>query len=135
MRIEITDTTLRDGEQTQGVSYSPAEKLHIAALLLKDVRVDHLEVASGSVSGGEFEAVTRIADWARRNDFLSKIEVLGFVDDGLSLRWIHDAGCKVVNLLCKGSLRHLEKQLRKTPGQHAEDIRALIVEAGSLEMQ
>ena len=40
------DTTLRDGEQTQGVSYSPPEKLHIARLLLKDLRVDRIEVAS-----------------------------------------------------------------------------------------
>ena len=52
------DTTLRDGEQTQGVSYSPLEKLHIAKLLLKDLKVDRIEVASARVSTGEFEALT-----------------------------------------------------------------------------
>ncbi len=135
MRIEITDTTLRDGEQTQGVSYSPLEKLHIATLLLKDVNVDHLEVASARVSPGEFEAIGRITDWARQNDLLGKIEVLGFVDGEMSVNWINDAGCKVVNLLCKGSLRHLEKQLRKTPAQHVSDIREIITKAGELEMQ
>ena len=50
MRIEIMDTTLRDGEQTQGVSYSPFEKLHLAKLLLKDLKVDRIEVASARVS-------------------------------------------------------------------------------------
>jgi D-citramalate synthase len=57
MRVEIMDTTLRDGEQTQGVSYSPLEKLHVAKLLLKDLRVDRIEVASARVSSGEFEAI------------------------------------------------------------------------------
>ena len=37
MRIEIMDTTLRDGEQMQGISYTPVEKLHITAFLLKEV--------------------------------------------------------------------------------------------------
>ncbi len=135
MRIEITDTTLRDGEQTQGVSYPPLEKLHIATLLLKDVKVDHLEVASARVSTGEFEAISKITEWARQNDLLGKIEVLGFVDGELSLNWINNAGCKVVNLLCKGSLRHLEKQLRKTPAQHVSEIREIIAKAGDLDMQ
>jgi D-citramalate synthase len=134
MRVKIIDTTLRDGEQTQGVSYTPLEKLHIATLLLKDVNVDHLEVASARVSTGEFEAISKITDWARHNDLLSKIEVLGFVDGGISLNWINNAGCKVINLLCKGSLRHLEKQLRKTPEQHVKDIRMIIDAADALNM-
>ncbi|MCJ7819767.1 MAG: 2-isopropylmalate synthase, partial [Bacteroidales bacterium] len=134
MRVKIIDTTLRDGEQTQGVSYTPLEKLHIATLLLKDVNVDHLEVASARVSAGEFEAISKITAWARHNDLLSKIEVLGFVDGGISLNWINNAGCKVINLLCKGSLRHLEKQLRKTPEQHVKDIRKIIAEAAALNM-
>jgi D-citramalate synthase len=115
MRIEIIDTTLRDGEQTQGVSYPPLEKLHIATLLLKDVNVDHLEVASARVSSGEFEAICKITEWARQNDLLGKIEVLGFVDGEMSLNWINNAGCKVINLLCKGSYRHVTQQLKLPP--------------------
>jgi len=99
------------------------------------LKVDHLEVASARVSGGEFEATRQITDWARQNDLISKIEVLGFVDGGLSLHWINNAGCKVINLLCKGSLRHLQKQLRKTPEEHVRDIREIINEAGTLDMQ
>jgi len=134
MRIEIMDTTLRDGEQTQGVSYSPFEKLHIATILLKDVRVNRIEVASARVSSGEFEALRKITEWARQNSLQRKVEVLGFVDGDVSLNWIHDAGGKVVNLLCKGSLRHLEKQLRKTPDQHAAEIKEIIRKATELDM-
>jgi len=128
------DTTLRDGEQTQGVSYSPFEKLHIATILLKDVRVNRIEVASARVSSGEFEALRKITEWARQNSLQRKVEVLGFVDGDVSLNWIHDAGGKVVNLLCKGSLRHLEKQLRKTPDQHAAEIKEIIRKATELDM-
>lgn len=134
MRIEIMDTTLRDGEQTQGVSYSPLEKLHIATLLLKDVKVDRIEVASARVSSGEFEALRKITDWARQNNLHRKVEVLGFIDGDVSLTWVHNAGGKVINLLCKGSLRHLEKQLRKTPAQHLSDIREIIKKAEELDM-
>ncbi|HBH82291.1 MAG: 2-isopropylmalate synthase [Bacteroidetes bacterium GWE2_41_25] len=129
------DTTLRDGEQTQGVSYAPLEKLHIAKLLLRDLKVDRIEIASARVSSGEFEALSKITEWARHNNLHRKIETLGFVDGDISLNWINDAGGKVDNLLCKGSLRHLEKQLRKTPEQHVKDITGIIRKAEMLEME
>jgi (R)-citramalate synthase len=135
MRVEIMDTTLRDGEQTQGVSYTPLEKLHLAKLLLKDLKVDRIEIASARVSSGEFEALTKITEWARHNNLHRRVEVLGFVDGDISLNWINDAGGKIDNLLCKGSLRHLEKQLRKTPEQHINDIRQIIRKADALDMQ
>ena len=43
-KIEIMDTTLRDGEQTSGVSFVPHEKLMIARLLLEELKVDRVEV-------------------------------------------------------------------------------------------
>ena len=131
-RIEILDTTLRDGEQTSGVSFTVREKLSIARLLLDELHVDRIEVASARVSDGEFESVRRIARWAEERGFLDRVEVLGFVDGGVSLRWIADAGCRVMNLLAKGSLRHCELQLRKTPEQHVADI-CEAIEAASAE--
>jgi len=126
MRIEILDTTLRDGEQMSGVAFSADEKLSLAKLLLEDLKVDRLEVASARVSEGEFEAVRKVCDWARQRGFIDRIEVLGFVDGATSIDWIQKAGCKVINLLAKGSLKHCEGQLRKTPEQHLDDVRRSI---------
>lgn len=120
--IEIMDTTLRDGEQTSGVSFMPHEKLLICRALLEDLRVDRVEVASARVSEGELEAVQRITRWAAGKDLLDRVEVLGFVDDGKSLDWIERAGARTINLLCKGSRRHCEGQLGKTLQAHAQDI-------------
>jgi len=120
--IEIMDTTLRDGEQTSGVSFSASEKLTIAQILLTEVKVDRIEVASARVSDGEFEAVKKITRWAKSKGLLKKIEVLTFVDGEVSIDWMTKAGAKVMNLLTKGSLNHLKHQLKKTPEQHFAEI-------------
>jgi len=126
MRIEIMDTTLRDGEQTTGVSFNAQEKLNIARILLEEVGVDRIEVASARVSAGELECVKKIVEWAEPRGLLEKIEVLGFIDERASIDWISSAGAKVVNLLAKGSLRHAREQLHKTPEEHLEDIKKVI---------
>ena len=100
--IEIMDCTLRDGEQTSGVSFLPHEKLMIARMLLRDVNVDRIEVASARVSDGEKDAVSMICRYARQIDMLEKVEVLGFVDGTQSIDWIEECGGKVINLLAKG---------------------------------
>ena len=120
--IEIMDTTLRDGEQTSGVSFSNQEKLSIAQSLLSDLNVDRVEIASAMVSDREQECVRGIAEWAARNGYADRLEVLGFVDQNRSADWILGAGCRVMNLLCKGSLKHVTAQLGKTAEQHIADI-------------
>ncbi|MGB5358894.1 MAG: 2-isopropylmalate synthase, partial [Eudoraea sp.] len=121
-KIEIMDTTLRDGEQTSGVSFTAAEKLTLARLLLDELQVDRIEIASARVSEGEFKSVQQIAEWAKSVGYLDRIEVLTFVDNGLSLKWMEKTGAKVQNLLTKGSLNHLKYQLKKTPQEHFTDI-------------
>jgi D-citramalate synthase len=120
--IQLMDTTLRDGEQTQGVSFTPAEKVSIAKALLQSLRVDRIEVASARVSQGEKEAVKSINDWARHEGFDGRVEVLGFVDHTRSVDWILETGGKVINLLTKGSEKHCREQLGKTLTQHTADI-------------
>lgn len=132
MYVEIMDTTLRDGEQTSGVSYTAIEKLNIAKMLLEEVKVDRIEIASARISDGEFDAASKIVKWAKDNGVLERIEILGFVDDNKSLDWINSAGGKVINLLCKGSLKHVQGQLRKTPEEHTADIKKTIAYAHTL---
>ena len=129
--VEIMDATLRDGEQTNGVSFLPHEKLVMARKLLSDVNVDRIEIASARVSEGEREAVTKICAYAQKNGLLERVEVLGFVDGGKSIDWIAECGGKVVNLLAKGSLKHCTHQLQKTPEEHISDIQKELEYAAS----
>ena len=124
--IKILDTTLRDGEQTPGMSLTAREKLNIAKCLLTEVKVDIIEAGSALVSEGEKKNITEICRWAEREGFLDKIEVLGFVDKNRSVDWINSCGGKIINLLAKGSLKHLTLQLRKTPDEHISDIQETV---------
>ena len=124
--IEILDTTLRDGEQMQDVSYTPGEKLAIAKVLLEDVKVDHVELTSALVSEGERGAVREVIAWAQEHGRADAIEVLGFTDMHRSVDWITELGCTVMNLLAKGSLLHVTTQLGKQPAEHFADIGATV---------
>ncbi len=59
--VKVFDTTLRDGEQTPGVSLPPSYKIQIAKQLDK-LGVDVIEAGFPSASKGEFEAVKEIAN-------------------------------------------------------------------------
>ena len=88
-----------------------------------------VEVASARVSEGEFDAVKMICNWAAQRDLLPKVEVLGFVDKNVSVDWIYNAGCRVINLLCKGSEKHCRCQLKKTPEEHIVGITETVLYA------
>lgn len=133
MYVEIMDTTLRDGEQTSGVSFSTSEKLAITRLLLGELHVPRIEIASARVSEGERETVRKVCAWAERTGHIGAIEVLGFLDNGVSIDWIKDVGGKVINLLAKGSEKHCRLQLKQTPEEHFATIAREVnraVEAG-----
>ena len=125
-RVQVMDTTLRDGEQTPDVSYTPVEKLQLARMLLTEVRVDRIEIAQTRVSEGERQAARRIAGWARREGLAERVEIMGYCDGDLSVRWIKGVGGRVMNLLTKGSERHCRQQLRQTPEQHRAQVVATI---------
>jgi D-citramalate synthase len=120
--VAIMDTTLRDGEQTPDVAYTPAEKLQLARLLLQGVGIDRIEIAQTRVSEGERKAAARVLDWARKERLLPRVEILGICDGRQSVDWILDTGGRVLNLLTKGSERHCRTQLRMKPEEHRERV-------------
>ncbi len=120
--LDIMDTTLRDGEQTQGVSMPGNEKLMLAERLLGKVRVSRIEVASCRVSTGEQKSLEAIMRWAESKGWGDRVEVLSFTDHTQSVDWLTKAGCRRMNLLTKGSLHHCKTQLRKSPAEHRADV-------------
>ncbi|MBT8136717.1 MAG: 2-isopropylmalate synthase, partial [Gammaproteobacteria bacterium] len=59
-RLQIFDTTLRDGEQAPGCSMTLSEKLRVAAML-SELGVDIIEAGFPAASPGDFEAVRAVA--------------------------------------------------------------------------
>jgi D-citramalate synthase len=104
-KIEIMDTTPRDGLQSPGIKVSPLEKEQMVRLAIERVGVDRVEIASARVAADR-DTVQAIAAWAERAGHADKIEVLTFLDDGKSLQWVGPTGCRTLNLLVKGSERH-----------------------------
>lgn len=119
-KIEIVDTTLRDGEQMDGVSYNSQEKIMIAKRLF-DIGVSRIEVASANAVDEDKRALEEICKMANVLGRLRDVEVLGFVNKQ-SVDWIANCGCKTINLLTKGSKEHREGQLKKSLEQHLNDI-------------
>ena len=93
---------------------------------MEELNIDRIEIASARVSEGEFQAVKGITSWAEERGYIDRIEVLSFVDGGVSIEWMKKAGAKVQNLLTKGSMNHLTHQLKKTPEQHFSEIAQII---------
>jgi len=133
--VRLMDTTLRDGEQTPDVCFSGEEKLAIARLLLEQVKVDRIEIGSALVSPAEQRAAQRIADWARAEDRLSQIEVLGFANGERSVGWVKGAGVERMNLLVKGSERHCRLQLGLSPEEHAQEVRRTLQAAERAQVE
>ncbi len=59
-RIYFFDTTLRDGEQTPGVSFNQEDKVEIA-LRLENLGIDVIEAGFAAASPGDAEAIRAVA--------------------------------------------------------------------------
>ena len=108
MKIKVLDTTLRDGEQTPGVSLTPLEKLRIATKL-DEIGIDYIEAGSAITSEGERESIKGITQQGFRAEILSFSRPLtGDIDYCL------DCDVDGVNLVVPTSDLHISDKLKTT---------------------
>ena len=119
-RIRVFDTTLRDGEQTPGVSLTPENKLRIAKRL-DDLGVDVIEAGFAAVSDGEMEAVKLIAEAGLKAEICSASR--GTRGD---IEAVAKAGADSVHLIIPVSDLHIEAKLRKTREQVLQITRDMV---------
>ncbi|MFA5925949.1 MAG: alpha-isopropylmalate synthase regulatory domain-containing protein [Parcubacteria group bacterium] len=121
-RVEIMDTTLRDGEQISHGSFSPEWKPRIVKALF-EAGVDRVEVCSArGHSKKEQKMLAEVMKWAADKCLDRHVEVLTFLDGTKSVDWVRQAGGKTINLLAKGSQLHAREQLGHNVKRHLEKI-------------
>ena len=109
--VKFLDTTLRDGEQTPGVSLVPENKLRIAQRL-DELGVDIIEVGFAAVSEGEMEAVSLIAKQGLKAEISSAAR--GTIND---IDAVLKSGASTISMIIPTSDLHIECKLRKTREQ------------------
>ena len=108
MKIKILDTTLRDGEQTPGVSLNPNEKLRIASKL-DEIGVNFIEAGTAVTSEGERESIKQISNQNFNADILSfSRPIIKDIDYCL------DCDVDGVNLVVPTSDLHITEKLKMT---------------------
>ncbi len=106
MKIRIFDTTLRDGEQTPGVSLSPEQKLTIAKRL-DELGVDAIEAGFPVISDGERKGIKMI------NDANLNAEICGLSRaDKKDIDAVIDSGLNYIHIFIATSDIHLEHKLK-----------------------
>ncbi len=113
-KLRFFDTTLRDGEQTPGVSLNPDQKLEIATRLA-DVGVDVIEAGSAATSAGEQDAIRLIANAGLPTETCTFVRAIN-----ADIDYAADNGADSVHLVIPVSDLHIEKKLRRTRDQVAE---------------
>ncbi len=106
MNIKVLDTTLRDGEQTPGVSLTPNEKLRIANKL-DEIKVNYIEAGSAITSEGERQSIKEITHQGFNAEILSFSRPLT-VDIDYCLECDVDG----VNLVVPTSELHIKDKLK-----------------------
>ncbi|MEN6443890.1 MAG: 2-isopropylmalate synthase [Methanoregula sp.] len=106
--LHFLDTTLRDGEQTPGVSLNPNQKLEIATKLA-DIGVDVIEVGSAAASPGEREAIKVISGAGLPAEICTYVRALK-----QDIDFAADYGADSVHLVIPVSDLHIAKKMRKT---------------------
>ncbi len=129
-RIYIFDTTLRDGEQSPGISLNPFEKLEIAEQLAR-LGVDVIEAGFPVSSPGDFEGVQKIA---RGVSGVIVCALARAIENDVRTAWeaIREAEKPRIHTFISTSDVHLEHQLRKSRAEVLEAAKKMVALAASL---
>ncbi|MBM3674915.1 MAG: 2-isopropylmalate synthase [Actinobacteria bacterium] len=128
-RVLIFDTTLRDGEQSPGISLDVGEKLEIAEQLSR-LGVDVIEAGFPIASDGDFEAVEAIAK-SVRGPVIAGLSRTGFKDVDRAWEAIRHAERNRIHVFIATSEIHMRKKLRMTPDQVKAEAGAGVARARS----
>ncbi|MCG3088168.1 2-isopropylmalate synthase [Sporosarcina cyprini] len=114
-KIDIFDTTLRDGEQSAGINLNTAEKLEIARQLER-FGATVIEAGFPASSPGDFEAVKRIAETVKRSTVTGLARAMK-KDIDTSWEALRGAEQPHLHVFLATSPIHMEYKLKKTPDQ------------------
>jgi 2-isopropylmalate synthase len=126
-RVRIFDTTLRDGEQSPGISLDVAEKLEIAEQLAR-LGTDIIEAGFPIASQGDFEAVEAIAK-SVRGSTIAGLSRTGFQDIDRAWEAVRHAEKPRLHVFIATSPIHMKKKLRMTEDQVKEEAAAGVARA------
>src|SRR5437763_10952648 len=126
-RVLIFDTTLRDGEQSPGISLDVGEKLEIADQLAR-LGVDIIEAGFPIASDGDFEAVEAIAR-SVSGPIIAGLSRTGFKDVDRAWEAVRHADKPRIHVFIATSKIHMEKKLRMTPDQVRAEAAAAVARA------
>jgi 2-isopropylmalate synthase len=129
-RVIIFDTTLRDGEQSPGISLNPVEKLEIAHQLAR-LGVDVIEAGFPIASPGDFEAVRRIAREVE-GPVIAGLARAHAADIERAADAVRDAQRPRVHTFISTSDIHIEHQLQSTREDVLGQARAAVAHARAL---
>src|SRR5881275_2453460 len=129
-RVRIFDTTLRDGEQSPGISLNRAEKVEIAQQLAR-LGVDIIEAGFPIASPGDFEAVQAIAREVH-GPVICGLARTGFQDIDAAWNAIQDSERPRIHTFISTSDIHIEHQLQSTRDDVKGQARAAVAHAREL---
>lgn len=117
-KIDIFDTTLRDGEQSAGINLNTGEKIEIAKQLER-LGVTIIEAGFPASSPGDFDAVQRIANTVKGSIVTGLARC---VQKDIDVTWeaIKGAAQPHIHVFLATSPIHMEYKLKKSPEQVVE---------------
>jgi 2-isopropylmalate synthase len=126
-RVRIFDTTLRDGEQSPGISLDVAEKLEIAEQLVR-LGVDIIEAGFPVASQGDFEAVHAISS-AIRGPVICGLSRTNLADVDRCWAAIEPAEHRRIHVFIATSETHMKHKLKMSPEQVLKEAAAGVARA------